>query len=73
MLDEVEMRYMEDLDRLSNDLAVLSEFIQQHHLDIKKEQLNPKYLRMVSPSYERELLAVTRIQKYLKQIYDGAL
>ena len=72
-MDKTQHQYRGKLTKLSTELSVLNEFVKQRVHNHKKDELNPEYLRMVSPPYERELLAVTRIRKYLKHIYDGTL
>jgi len=64
---------MEELTKLQTELTALSEFIGLRLKATKKTNSDPEYLRMVLPPYERELLAVARIRKHLKQIYDGTL
>ena len=58
------------LTQLSDELTTLNEFVKQRALDASKDDLEPECLRMASPPYERELIAVTRIQKLLKRIYQ---
>ena len=57
------------LTQLSNELTTLNEFVKQRALDASKDDLEPEYLRMVTPHYERELIAVTRIQELIQHIY----
>lgn len=58
------------LTQLSNELTTLNEFAKQRELNASKDDLEPEYLRMMTPFYERELIAVTRIQEILKHIYN---
>lgn len=55
--------------QLSTELITLNEFVKQRAYDARKEQTSPEYLRMVSPPYERELIAVTRTQELIQHIY----
>ena len=60
---------MEELTQLSTELTILKDCIDQRIIDAKKEITSPEYSRMVSPPYERELLAIYRINKLIELIY----
>jgi len=61
---------MEEFTQLSTELTILKEYIDQRINHAKKEVTNPTYSRMVSPPYERELLAIYRIKKLIDLIYN---
>ena len=61
---------MEELTQLSTELTILKEYIDQRINDVKKEVTDSAYSRMVSPPYERELLAIYRIKKLTELIYS---
>lgn len=63
-------RLMKEFERLSTELITLNKFIKQRSHDAKKEHANPEHLRMVSPPYERELIAVSRIPELIRRIYQ---
>ena len=60
---------MEEFTQLSNELAILQDCIDQRIIDANKAITSPEYSRIVSPPYERELLAIYRIKKLIELIY----
>ena len=57
------------LSELESQLSVLLEYVRQRVCDTGREGLSDEYLAMVTPPYERELIAAKRVIELSSLVY----